>query len=369
MTQDVSVRDVLPPGLSDRLPPLAASSLRTTHALLKSFMGFGYEPVIPSMMEYAETMLAGVSPEGQQAYFQLQDTVSNRVLALRADMTGQIARIAQTSLNSAPRPLRLCYAGPRVRATPEALHTRREHMQIGIEYIGADDMAAEAEVIALAEKSLNAIGLTHLTLDVHLPVLARASIAQLPAASQKQAMRAAKRKDKAALKALNADLLVDLLDVRGSLSEVAALLKGHKQAIMYAATQLEELEKALTAKGCTLQVQVDALELEHTASYTGISFSIFSRDPAFEVARGGRYHLNEHEQAVGFTLYLDDVIAHLNPEQPAAYVAVTHEITVTQALEIQAQGYRTVYVNELDKGELARAGITHQFVQGKVTTV
>lgn len=332
-------------------------------------MGFGYEPVIPSMMEYADTMLANVAPEDQAAYFQIQDTISNRVLALRADMTGQIARIAETSLLSAPRPLRLCYAGPRVRATPEALQTRREHMQIGIEYIGADDMHAEAEVIALAEKSLNAIGLNHLTLDVHLPVLARASIAQLPAASQKQALRAAKRKDKEALRNLKADLLVDLLDVRGSLGEVATLLKGHKHAIMYAATQLEALEAALAAKGCTLQVQVDALELEHTAAYTGISFSIFSRDPAFEVARGGRYHLNEHEQAVGFTLYLDDVIAHLNPEASLACVAITRDITIAQALSIQAQGYRTVYVEQLDKGELARAGITHQYVQGKVTTV
>lgn len=369
MTQTVPVRDVLPPGLSDRLPPLAASSLRTTHALLKCFMGFGYEPVIPAMMEYAETMLAGVSSEDQQAYFQLQDTVSNRVLSLRADMTGQIARIAQTSLLSDPRPLRLCYAGQRVRALPEALHTRREHMQIGIEYIGADGMEAEAEVITLAEHALAAIGLKQLTLDVHLPVLARTCIAQLPAAVQKQALRAAKRKDTEALRTLGADLLVDLMDVRGSLGEVAALLKSHKHAIMYAATQLELLDSALTAKGCTMQVQVDALELEHTSAYSGISFSIFSRDPAFEVARGGRYHLNEHEQAVGFTLYLDDVIAHLSPEALAPRVALMHDVSLAEALTIQAQGYRTVYVEDINKNALAQAGITHQYVQGNVTTI
>lgn len=50
---------LLPSGLMDVLPPQAAAEFRLIHLFLKTFMGFGYQPVIPPLAEYAEPMLAG----------------------------------------------------------------------------------------------------------------------------------------------------------------------------------------------------------------------------------------------------------------------------------------------------------------------
>lgn len=362
-------RPLLPSGLSDRLPPLAAASLRTTSTLMQCFMGFGYDPVTPSILEYTETMLAGIPSEAAEGYFQFQDPLSNRVLALRADMTSQISRIATSTLATAARPLRLSYAGQRVRATPEALHTRREHRQIGIEYIGATDLAAEAEVISIAEMALKKIGLKELTLDVHLPVLLTSTIKQLPQAKQSAALNAAWRKDKEALRACGADLLADLLDVRGSLAEVSNFLKAHKHPVMYASNQLDALAEALEIKGCGMALQVDALEITQNSTYSGLSFSIFSSNPAFEVARGGRYTLKENEQAVGFTLYLDDVLAYLPPHPALPRVAVPVDTTTAQAHTLQMQGYTTIFTDEADALSLQRAGITHRFHNSEIIAV
>ncbi len=364
----VSNRPLLPHGLADKLPPLAACSLRSTQQLMQCFMAFGYQPVTPSMLEYTDTMLVRVPLAASTDYFQFRDPISNQTLALRADMTGQIARIATSSLSGAPRPLRLCYAGQRVRAVPEALHTRREHRQIGIEFIGASGMHAEAEVIALAEHALSSLGLKGLSLDIHLPVLLGSTLAQLPADIQAKAKLAAARKDEEALRACGADLLADLLSLRGSLADTAALLREHKSPVKYASTQLEDLARALKEKACNLPAQVDALEASSDSNYSGISFSIFSHDPAFEVARGGRYTLENGEQAVGFTLYLDDVLAYLPAAPVMPVIALPCSTSFAEAVSLQ-QEYITIYLDDnadFSKKTLMHAGFSHALIGGVI---
>ena len=117
---------LLPSGFMDRLPPLAAQEFQTVHKLITHFMAFGYSPVNPPLAEYSDTMLAGLSEKAATRYMQVMDSLSGRMLALRADITGQISRIAATTLKDAARPLRLCYAGQRICATPAALQAQRQ---------------------------------------------------------------------------------------------------------------------------------------------------------------------------------------------------------------------------------------------------
>lgn len=360
---------ILPPGLADRLPPFSAANLRTTQALMECFMGFGYEPVTPAIIEYAETITQNNTDGAHQNYFQFLDPLSNQLLALRSDMTGQISRIARTSMGSAPRPLRLCYAGQRVLALPETLHTRREHRQIGIEYIGATGIQADAEVIVIAEQALSRIGLGQLILDIHMPVLLHSVLNQLSRQVRVIAYQAVARKDKEALRACGADFLADLLDVSGTPEEVSRFLKGHKQAVIYASTELDDLTSWLDKKGCSMKLQVDALDGVNHDNYQGISFSIFSSNPEMEVARGGRYALTDTEQAVGFTLYLDDVLGHLPSQNSVNRLAIPEETNAAYACDLQSQGYQTRYSKEIDSGTLKALGFTHQLIDNTIISI
>ena len=172
---------LLPSGLADVLPPLAAAEFRLVHHFLKTFMAFGYQPVIPPLAEYASSMLAGQGEATSHHVFRMPDTVSPEMLAVRADMTGQVARIATESLKALPRPLRLCYAGYTLRTAPEALKTRRQHTQVGIERFGDMDANSVSEVLAIAAHALDTGAVSDLTIDLHFPAVLEALLKDIPA--------------------------------------------------------------------------------------------------------------------------------------------------------------------------------------------
>src|SRR6185369_11528103 len=90
---------------------------------------------------------------------------------LRADTTPQVARIAVTRLIHAPRPLRLSYAGPCLRVRGTQLAPDRQIAQAGIELIGCDNPAADAEIVLVGAEALASVGLTRTSFDLTLPTL------------------------------------------------------------------------------------------------------------------------------------------------------------------------------------------------------
>ena len=104
-------RGLLPAGLEDLLPPDSAFEAGVMERLLACFGGYGYERVKPPLVEFEENLLKGSGAATASEIFRLMDPVSQRMMGVRADMTMQVARIAQTRLARAPRPLRLSYAG------------------------------------------------------------------------------------------------------------------------------------------------------------------------------------------------------------------------------------------------------------------
>src|SRR4051812_27520640 len=108
---DTTSRTLLPEGLRDVLPPDAGFEAEVVDRLKKSFAANGYALVKPPLVEFEETLLSGVGTALAPRIFRMLDPASHRTLGVRADITTQIARIATTRLSSAPRPLRLMYAG------------------------------------------------------------------------------------------------------------------------------------------------------------------------------------------------------------------------------------------------------------------
>jgi ATP phosphoribosyltransferase regulatory subunit len=107
--------------------------------------------------------------------------------------------------------------------------------------------------------------------------------------------------------------------------------------------ELEALVNALTAQNVEADITIDMLDLTGYEYYCGIGHAIYWQAPAIEVARGGCYKTNAGEEAVGFTLYIDDLLEHLPVEAALPVVTVPYGTPVEEAQKKQAEGFVTVF--------------------------
>lgn len=139
--------------------------------VLDAFRSYGYELVVPPMLEYLESLLTGVGQDTEIYTFKLIDQLSGRTMGIRADMTTQVARIDAHLLNR-NAVTRLCYAGSILHTRPSGLQGTREPLQIGAEIFGYPGIEADAEIQDLALTSLKAANITGVCLDLsHVGVL------------------------------------------------------------------------------------------------------------------------------------------------------------------------------------------------------
>ena len=128
-------RWLLPESISDVLPSQARAIEVLRRRLLDLYRTYGYELVMPPMLEHIESLLTGSGRDLAHRTIQLVDQLSGRTLGIRADMTPQVARIDAHLLNRVGI-ARLCYSGSVLHARPAGLFASREPMQVGAEQIG-----------------------------------------------------------------------------------------------------------------------------------------------------------------------------------------------------------------------------------------
>lgn len=335
---------LLPSGLMDVLPPLAAREFRLVHQFLKTFMAFGYQPVIPPLMEYEQSLLAGQGEATGHHVFRTADPLAPNMLALRADITGQVARIAGGALGSSPRPLRMCYAGYTLRTAPEPLKTRRQHTQVGIERFGDARTASVAEVLAISAHALELVGVNGLTIDLHFPAVMASLLAELPTDQHTAIREAARLKDVSRLRALGAAHIADIMDCAGPADTALARLAALNLPVLAAATgELAALTSALAAQKVNAAITIDMLDLSGYGYYSGIGYALYWNAAGLEVGRGGCYATGTNEQAVGFTLYINDLLDQLGAEDPAPVTTIPYGTPAAAAAKLQAKGVVTVF--------------------------
>ncbi|MDX2095851.1 MAG: ATP phosphoribosyltransferase regulatory subunit [Alphaproteobacteria bacterium] len=335
---------LLPSGLADVLPPLAAAEFRLVHHFLKTFMAFGYQPVIPPLAEYADSLLAGQGEATSHHVFKMPDPLAPEMLALRADMTGQVARIAGGALAAMARPLRLCYAGYTLRTAPEALKTRRQHTQVGIERFGDMDAPSVAEVLAISAHALENNGVDGLTIDLHYPSVLEALLKRYPESRHAAIRDAVRLKDHARLHALEALDIAEMMRHAGSAAGVLQRLSASNlPEVANAAADLAALVTALEAARVNASLTIDLLDLSGYGYYTGVGYAMFWNKAGLEVGRGGCYATRNGEDAVGFTLYINDVLDHLPTEAAAPTRTIPHGTPAAEAAKLQAEGFVTVF--------------------------
>src|SRR4051812_441412 len=162
---------LLPEGFHDRLPPAADAAAGLEARVLGVARLYGYEQVDPPLAEFADELASRLKAGGVRDAVRFVDSVSQRTLAIRPDLTAQVGRIAATRMGHHPRPVRLSYAGPVVKLSASELNPQRAMRQIGCELIGLDTVAAASEIVRVAIEALRAAGVRGLGVDFTLPDL------------------------------------------------------------------------------------------------------------------------------------------------------------------------------------------------------
>jgi len=206
---------VLPDQIADVLPSEARHIEELRRSLLDTASGYGYELVMPPMLEHLESLLTGTGEALDLQTFKLVDQLSGRSLGLRADSTPQVARIDAHLLNR-QGVARLCYCGPVLHTRADRPLATREPLQLGAEIYGHAGLEADLEALELAQACVTAAGLRDLTLDMADVRVIDSVLAGVPlSAEQTHLIHAAlARKDAAELEHLSQGLAPE---VRNSL--------------------------------------------------------------------------------------------------------------------------------------------------------
>ncbi len=332
-------RWLLPDHIADVLPTQARQIEETRRALLDAANRYGFELVMPPLVEHLDSLLIGVGASTGGALdlqtFKLVDQHSGRSLGVRADTTPQVARIDAHLLNRQGL-TRLCYCGPVLHTRPATAHASREPLQFGAEIYGHAGLEADLEVMELALASLAIGGVKDTLIDLSDVRIAAAlmSAHSLDAVLQATVYQALAAKDASALKEmteLGADLLTALLvllDLYGDLRvlDKARLTLPALPPVTAALDGLDWIVKQLVASGFDAKsIRFDLADLGGYGYYTGVRFAIYSVTAKDALARGGRYDevgavFGRKRPAVGFSLDIKALVDSVRASAPKASI-------------------------------------------------
>ena len=313
---------LLPEHIADVLPAQARHIEELRRGLLDVAAGYGFELVMPPLLEHIESLLSGTGKELDLKTFKLVDQLSGRTLGVRADSTPQVARIDAHLLNRSGV-ARLCYCGPVLHTRPAGMHASREPLQFGAELYGHAGLEADLETQDLALDCLRRAGLAEVTLDLGDARIVRALLGgSRPTPAQLDAVYAAlAAKDAPALLDATRNLpdgsrrgLQNLLALYGG-SEVIDAARRLLPALPGIGAALDDLE-VLAGHARTAHpeaaVGFDLADTGGYAYYSGARFAVYAEASSDAIAHGGRYDevgavFGRNRPAVGFSLDLKEL--------------------------------------------------------------
>ncbi|MFZ4285493.1 ATP phosphoribosyltransferase regulatory subunit [Variovorax sp. HJSM1_2] len=315
---------VLPDHIADVLPSEARHIEELRRELLDTARGYGYELVMPPLLEHLESLLTGTGEALDLQTFKLVDQLSGRMLGLRADSTPQVARIDAHLLNR-QGVARLCYCGPVLHARPDRPQATREPLQFGAEIYGHAGLEADQEILQLALDCLRAAKVQGMRVDMGDARIVRGLLDGLtlsaPVLAQLNAALAAK--DASTLAEISVDFpaavrqglqaLVRLYGDVSVLAEARKLLPDHPQ-IRAALADLQRLGEQLSG----VTVGYDLADQRGYAYYSGARFAVYAEGAGDALLRGGRYDevgavFGRNRPAVGFSLDIKQLVAAVGP--------------------------------------------------------
>jgi ATP phosphoribosyltransferase regulatory subunit len=310
---------LLPEHIADVLPAQARRVEALRRSMLDRARGYGFELVMPPLLEHLESLLSGTGRELDLKTFKLVDQLSGRMLGLRADTTTQAARIDAHLLNR-EGVTRLCYCGPVLHTRPAGLVATREPLQFGAEIFGHAGLEADLEAAELALDCLQAARLSDLVIDLADARVLRGVLAGVPldAEALQDMVQALSEKDAPGVQTLtrhapaearHALLALLRLYGGGDVLDAARRELPQRPLVREALDQLQWLAAHLRTAFPDLRIGFDLGDMSGYAYYSGPRFAVYGRACGDALARGGRYDevgavFGRNRPAVGFSLDL-----------------------------------------------------------------
>ncbi len=327
---------LLPEYIQDMLPEQAWQIETMRSKVIELLRRSGYQLVVPPLLEYTESLLINNSHDMDVRTFKLVDQLSGRTMALRADITPQVARIDAHLLNC-KGVTRLCYAGSVLHTQPAGLMRTREPLQIGAELYGHSGLESDLEVQRLMLQALALIGVDGVHLDLGHVGVFRALVKRGSISTELEAalFAALQLKDVPALKALVSGLpgdvqaaLLALPQLYGNAEDVLQRARKILPDIEEIRTALQELEQAAAhLQPLAKEIGIDLAELRGYHYHNGMVFAAYHAGSHDAIALGGRYDdlgksFGRARPATGFSMDLRQLLGLLPPlAQPKGILA------------------------------------------------
>ena len=309
---------LLPEFIEDILPIEAARIEFLRGKLLGVFRSYGYELVIPPMLEYLESLLTGTGHDLDLRTFKLVDQLSGRMMGLRADITPQVARIDAHLLDTGGL-TRLCYCGTVLHTRPRGMTATREPIQAGAEIYGHPGIESDVEVQSMLFDALMACGVRASRLDVgHVGVFrALCRLGNVGHDLESDLQESLESKDVARIRNVTVGLNPVVRDAMRSLPELygddSVLLRARNvlpqdPAIASALDDLSTL-----ARASRFDVGIDLADLRGYHYHSGVVFAAYVPGSSSAVALGGRYDdvgkaFGRARPATGFSMDLRELV-------------------------------------------------------------
>jgi len=367
-----------PGGVRDFLPENTRIKRDVENKIYKIFSNWGYQEVLTPSFEYLETFLMGNSFEFGERIFKFFDR-RGRVLALRPDMTTPIARLVSNYYENVEYPLRLCYFSNVFRFEDHRGGRQNEMFQAGAELIGWNEIDADAEIIALAIKSLQEAGIKKFKVNIgHTGFWEGMLKSERTSEKEKDALKSSLlNKDFVTLKEIiknlsinkhNKALLLDITKLHGGIDVLNEAEKVSENEISKKAIrELKRLAEILTYYGVEEYITFDLGLMRDLDYYTGMIFEGYTPGLGHPVCGGGRYDnliekFNGVKPATGFMINIDGVLKVLERiqcenEAPKDILIVYNKNSVDEgvkkALDYRNMGYTTDIISEKQMGKLS----------------
>ncbi len=297
----ITNRWLLPEGVDEILPPKAMLLEQICRKLIDLFSTWGYEFVIPPMIEYLESLLTATGEDLDLQTYKVTDQLSGRLMGIRADITPQVARI-DAHLLQRDVPTRLCYLGSVLHSRTNNSGDSRSPLQLGAELYGHAGVSSDIEIVKLMLATFNSLGIRNICMDIGHIGIFRSLISEtkLSAEQKLEIFEILKRKAKDELKIYYKKLkkndnkskaLLDLIDLHGDVTVLDDAIHSFGKSSPNITKYIAEV-KALTesiSDQSDVSINIDLAELRGYNYHTGMIYTAFIPNEGKGIAFGGRY--------------------------------------------------------------------------------
>lgn len=354
---------LLPENIQDMLPDEAWRIEVMRRDVLELLRLSGYQLVSPPLLEYVESLLINGSTDMDLRSFKLVDQLSGRTLALRADITPQVARIDAHLLNR-QGVTRLCYAGSVLHTQPSGLMRTREPLQVGAEIYGHSGLESDLEVQRLMLNSFAMLGIQGVHLDLGHVAVFRALVkgTAISDATETALFSALQLKDVPTLKNLVAGLpakvqaaLLALPELYGGVEVLqhARRILPHSAELLKALDELEQAASQL--KPFAKNIGIDLAELRGYHYHNGMVFAAYHEGSHDAIAVGGRYDdvgksFGRARAATGFSMDLRQLHSLLSKQELPKGILAPHrkDASLDETIQTLRQKGHVVVIDLLD---------------------